>query len=87
LYALAVQADGKILVGGSFNTLGGQPRYSLGRLNVDGTLDSSFNPGAGDTVTSLAARLKRAIFHEILRNRVLGLVTRVATMRLNRTHA
>ncbi len=43
--ALVVQADGKILVGGSFTTLGGQPCNCLGRLNADGTLDTGFNPG------------------------------------------
>ncbi len=47
VYSLAVQADGKILVGGWFSTLGGQPRNGIGRLNADGSLDSSFNPGAG----------------------------------------
>src|SRR5437764_856618 len=45
--SLAVQADGKILVGGDFTTLGGQSRTGIGRLNIDGTLDASFNPGAG----------------------------------------
>jgi len=45
--ALAVQPDGKILVGGSFTTLGGQSCNRLGRLNPDGTLDAPFNPGAG----------------------------------------
>ena len=52
--ALAVQADGKILLGGKFTTLGGQPRYNLGRLNGDGTPDSIFNPGANNQVLSLA---------------------------------
>ncbi|MBI5385354.1 MAG: immunoglobulin domain-containing protein [Verrucomicrobia bacterium] len=46
VYALAVQPDGKILVGGEFSTLGGQPRANIGRLNADGSLDSGFNPGA-----------------------------------------
>src|SRR5713101_4891876 len=54
VYALAVQADGKILVGGSFTMLGGDYRSSIGRLNADGTLDTSFNPGAGFYVYSLA---------------------------------
>ena len=31
--ALAVQADGKILVGGAFTTLGGQPRNRIARLS------------------------------------------------------
>jgi uncharacterized delta-60 repeat protein len=49
--AIAVQADGKILVGGSFSTLGGggegtTTRWNLGRLNADGSLDTSFDPGA-----------------------------------------
>ena len=44
--ALAVQADGKIVVGGDFTTLGGDTRDHLGRLNPDGTFDATFNPGA-----------------------------------------
>jgi hypothetical protein len=59
LYSLALQADGKILVVGDFTTLGGQSRNYIGRLNADGTLDTSFNPGAGGTypdVTSLAVQ-------------------------------
>src|SRR5260370_747742 len=54
--SLAVQADGKILVGGQFATLGGQSRSSIGRLNADGTLDLSFNPGADSVVFSLAVQ-------------------------------
>ena len=54
VYAVAVQPDGKILVGGDFTTLGGggtgtTPRNYLGRLNPDGSLDTSFNPGANST--------------------------------------
>src|SRR5712692_5434563 len=48
--ALAAQADGKILVGGFFATLGGQSRTNIGRLNADGTPDTSFTPGADNTV-------------------------------------
>ncbi len=51
--AIALQADGKIVVGGSFTELGGQPRNRIGRLNADGTLDPSFNPGADAQVTAL----------------------------------
>ena len=56
VYSLAVQADGKILVGGYFTTLGGQTRNYLGRLNPDGTLDTGFNPGANSYVFSLAVQ-------------------------------
>jgi uncharacterized delta-60 repeat protein len=44
--SLAVQPDGKIVVGGHFTTLAGQARNNIGRLNSDGTLDAGFNPGA-----------------------------------------
>ena len=52
--SLIVQADGRILVGGSFSSLGGQPRTNLARLNADGTLDTTFNAGADQQLTSLA---------------------------------
>ena len=49
VYAIAVQPDGKILVGGLFTGLGGgtgtTPRSYIGRLNADGTVDTGFNPG------------------------------------------
>ena len=54
--ALALQTDGKILVGGQFTTLGGQARNYIGRLNSDGTLDTTFNPGASSSVHSFAVQ-------------------------------
>jgi len=42
--AMALQADGKIVVGGTFSRLGGEPRYLLGRLHPDGSLDTAFHP-------------------------------------------
>ena len=56
VYSLAIQPDGKVLVGGDFWKLGGQTRKGIGRLNADGTLDSTFNPGAGGVVSSLAVQ-------------------------------
>jgi uncharacterized delta-60 repeat protein len=52
--ALAVQTDGRILVGGSFTTIAGQSRNSLARLNADGTVDEGFNPEISGPVTALA---------------------------------
>ncbi len=57
---LAVQRDGKILLGGSFTTL--QPignensatRNRLARLNADGSLDSEFYPNFGGNVVAIA---------------------------------
>ncbi len=54
--SLAVQADGRILVGGLFTGVGGQPRTNIARLNTDGTIDATFNPGAGGPVYSLAVQ-------------------------------
>ncbi|MBI3415450.1 MAG: delta-60 repeat domain-containing protein [Verrucomicrobia bacterium] len=45
--ALAVQTDGKLLIGGSFESVNGTPHKGLARLNANGTLDTSFNSGAG----------------------------------------
>jgi len=40
--AIAVQPDGKILVGGEFTNLAGQPVNRLVRLNSNGSIDNSF---------------------------------------------
>jgi uncharacterized delta-60 repeat protein len=44
---IAVQPDGKVLIGGPFTRFNGSVRNGLARLNVDGTLDSEFNTGTG----------------------------------------
>jgi uncharacterized delta-60 repeat protein len=54
--SLAVQADGKILLGGYFTSLGGATRNRIARLNPDGTLDSTFDPNANSVVYSLAVQ-------------------------------
>ena len=44
----AEQPDGKIIVGGKFiYLLDGAPQFGIARLNVDGSLDSTFKVGAG----------------------------------------
>ncbi|MEQ2005680.1 MAG: delta-60 repeat domain-containing protein [Limisphaerales bacterium] len=47
------QADGKILVGGVFTTVNGVSKGNLVRLNADGSLDATFNCGAGSTVNDI----------------------------------
>ena len=59
--AVVVQPDGKILLGGSFTTLspnGGAAvtRNRIARVNADGTLDTTFNPNASNTVLSIAVQ-------------------------------
>jgi uncharacterized delta-60 repeat protein len=43
----ARQRDGKILIGGLFSMVSGVARPRLARLNPDGSVDASFNVGAG----------------------------------------
>jgi uncharacterized delta-60 repeat protein len=45
--AIALQPDGKVLIGGTFTNVNGQPRQDIARLNSDGTLDTSFVPSPG----------------------------------------
>ncbi len=44
VYAIAVQADGKILIGGAFTQVNGVNQAYLARLWPDGRLDASFAP-------------------------------------------
>jgi uncharacterized delta-60 repeat protein len=60
VYSLAVQANGKVLLGGEFTGL--QPngaasmtlRGRIARVNADGTLDTIFNPNANGAIYSMA---------------------------------
>ena len=59
--AMVVQADGKIVLAGSFTMINGMSRNRLARLNTDGSLDDSFNPnvtGAGNGVSVVALAIQ-----------------------------
>ena len=58
LQTLAIQSNGKILIGGGFTSYNGTGRNYIARLNSDGSLDTSFDPGAGadSTVQTLAVQ-------------------------------
>ena len=45
--ALALQSDGRIIVGGQFSQIDLTQRFNLARLNNDGSVDLSFDPGNG----------------------------------------
>jgi len=47
VYAIAQQADGKLVLGGEFTNINGVDRNHIARLNEDGSLDTSFDPGNG----------------------------------------
>lgn len=50
---IAIQADGRILVGGAFTEFDGSPRLGLARLMPDGSLDESFLAAAIPGITSM----------------------------------
>jgi len=54
--ALALQSDGKIVVGGSFTLSDATVRAYIARLNSDGTLDTGFDPTANNTVSAVAVQ-------------------------------
>ena len=62
VYAIAYQANGQIVIGGSFTTV--QPngaasptaRNHIARFNADGTLDNTFDPSANKPVLALAVQ-------------------------------
>jgi uncharacterized delta-60 repeat protein len=59
VWSIAVQTDGKILIGGEFPTYNGIARGHVARLNTDGSLDASFlaaGSGASGSVHSLAVQ-------------------------------
>src|SRR5262249_50900309 len=47
---------GKILIGGSFTSIGGQSVPRIARLNQDGTVDMNFFGSANNTVYSIVAQ-------------------------------
>jgi len=47
IHAMALQPDGKILIGGHFAVYDGVPISGIARIMPDGSLDPTFNPGAG----------------------------------------
>ena len=51
IYSVVLQSDGKILIGGAFTSYNNTIRFRMARLNPDGSLDASFNPGGGPNGT------------------------------------
>jgi len=55
--ALALQSDGKVVVGGDFSTMNGLARANIARLNENGTIDSAFAPGLSGANDEVAAAI------------------------------
>ena len=47
VYTMVTQSDAKLIVGGEFSSYSGSSVARFARLNISGTLDSTFNVGAG----------------------------------------
>jgi uncharacterized delta-60 repeat protein len=76
--AIAIQPDGKILIGGGFITSGGT-RRRIARLNSDGTLDSGFLSSGGsadNTVYSIAVKPNGKILVGGIFNNINGVTKR-----------
>ena len=56
LNEVVLQTDGKILIGGSFQTAGAFPRTGTARLNTDGSTDNGFDPECSNDVTVIAVQ-------------------------------
>lgn len=84
VYAVKVQRDGKILIGGDFTSVGGVPRINVARLNPDGSLDTTFDVGLGadGSVRAIAVQFDDKVLIGGLFTGVSG-VTRGHLARLN----
>jgi uncharacterized delta-60 repeat protein len=83
VYALCVQPDGKVLIGGAFSSVNGASRNYIARLNADGTMDSTFNvsPAPDGVVRDIATQIDGRIIIGGEFNRVAGVIAgRVARL-------
>jgi uncharacterized delta-60 repeat protein len=84
VYCIALQTDGKVLLGGSFNFVSGGNLRRIARLNPNGSLDSTFNPGTGanDHIFSVATQPDGKILLAGMFSTING-ITRNRIARLN----
>ncbi|MES2837618.1 MAG: choice-of-anchor tandem repeat GloVer-containing protein [Bacteroidota bacterium] len=82
---IALQTDGKIIIGGNFTTYNGVTKNRIIRLDIDGNIDNSFSSGTGsnNVVNSIAIQFDGKIliggsftvYNSITKNRILRLNT------------
>ena len=58
IQSVVVQSDGKIVIGGEFDAYNGVARNRIARLNSDGSLDPTFDPGTGANQTIFSVVLQ-----------------------------
>ena len=62
VYALALKPDGKVIIGGAFNTVNGVSRYRIARLNTDGSVDPFFQNGGQPVLDRAGIRTNHFTF-------------------------
>lgn len=68
VYSMALQSDGKIIIGGDFSSYNGTSTNKIARLNSDGSLDSSFTMSYSMLADSWVNQLKLQSNGKILAN-------------------
>ena len=69
-HALALQGDGKIVLAGQTTATGSD--FTVGRVNADGSLDTTFSPTGGTSVQFFGNDAAHAVFVQPDRSIVLG---------------
>jgi uncharacterized delta-60 repeat protein len=87
--AVAIQPDGKILIGGNFYSINGVQRSGIARLNNDGSLDASFAPAVtGGYFTTAGVNVIQPLsYGKIVVGGVFTLVNGVAMSGITRLNA
>lgn len=83
IYTVAVQSDGKAIIGGGFTSYNNGARNYLARLNANGSLNTSFNLGSGASLTVNTSQLQKdgkviiggvfTSYNGVIKNRVMRL--------------
>ncbi|MFN3640009.1 MAG: delta-60 repeat domain-containing protein, partial [Flavobacterium sp.] len=58
VWTITIQPDDKIIIGGDFTNYNDIPRSRIARLNTDGSLDTTFDPGSGANGTISSATIQ-----------------------------
>jgi len=84
VYAMALQSDQKIIVGGSFLTFDGISQKRIVRLNTDGSLDVTFESGTGFSKGDIRSILVQPDDRILIGGTFSGTYKNVASSRLIR---
>ena len=79
--AIAIQLDGRVLVGGSFFQFNGVPLNRIARLNADGSLDAGFTAAIGTGVNNTVLGIALQADNRIV---LVGQFTQVSGLTYNR---